>query len=80
MRLNPQVFYDERRALIRETVRSRSSIEKELLDTQQRLARLVDLYTRGMIDGPEAEKDIANATTKRRGLEDRLADYDFPCL
>lgn len=73
-----KVFFDERRVMLRETVRNRSTIEKELSDTQGRLARLVDLYTRGVIDGPKAEKDIANATTKRGALEDRLAEQEEP--
>ncbi|MCC5956141.1 MAG: recombinase family protein [Natronohydrobacter sp.] len=73
-----KAYYDERRTLIRETERNRSSIEKELTETQGRLARLVDLYTRGVIDGPAAEKDIAEATAKRKALEARLAEQEEP--
>jgi hypothetical protein len=73
-----KAYYDERRTLIRETERNRSSIEKELTETQGRLARLVDLYTRGVIDGPAAEKDIAEATVKRKALEARLVEQEEP--
>ncbi|MGP9788543.1 hypothetical protein [Roseinatronobacter sp. NSM] len=49
-----------------------------MTETQGRLARLVDLYTRGVIDGPSAKKDIAEATAKRKALEARLAAQEEP--
>ena len=73
-----KAYYEQRRILIRETVRNRSTIEKDLSDTKARLARLVDLYARGVTDGPSAEKDIADANVKRKELEARLADQEEP--
>jgi hypothetical protein len=47
---------------------------------EARLAGLVDLYTGGLIDGPVAENDIADATVKRNALEARIADQKEPTL
>lgn len=67
-----RIYCEERRGDVARATRERATVERQFAEAETAFKRKMDLYSRGVIDGEEAEREIRELLDRKRMLEARL--------
>ncbi|PZU95640.1 MAG: recombinase family protein [Chelatococcus sp.] len=77
-----RTYREAKRAEIAEAVRNRTRLERRLIDVTGQIDRLLDLYSRGVIEVSKLEERVAGLQEAQREAQDALkkASADIPVI